>query len=402
MALPQALDSHVDRVAEAIQGVVKAVNEARYDRRTDEPDSGLTVGQAVGGINQAMETWNTVYQAFVGDIDSTLRDHPESESEVVTALKALSKLQVGVSQEVALAVKLDTHDRNSRLADIPDWPTDQRATLEETAFGPAQDPSAGLIHLMRVGTDDDPKPESPGQVDSDAVGHAVRVIRRQTAESINSVFVGLAAVPLLDSIIPLPDGKEAIELLRDALEEPASWAVEEVAKGIPKVVSRWSRWALRKATELLHKVLGKHRLQVLERVDKLLTAGATKSGTDLISTALVWVYDTGNVIERGEAVFDHPGQPLPGGQRRKRATRLRKLEESNKKWLTPIKLLSPATGHLWCVPIPLPLPPHAIPAAPAASAVLLAWTLLLSGDQLDTRYPFPDLWKGVVRRAQGE
>lgn len=401
MALPQVLDRHVDRVAETIQGVVKAVNEARYDRRTDEPGSGLTVGQAVDGINQAMDKWSTVYHDFVGDIEATLRDHPKS-SEAVTALRALSQLQVGASQETALAVKLDTLDRNTRLADIPNWPTDQRAALEETAFGPAQNPSAGLISLMRAGTDDDPRPERPGQVDGDAVGHAVRVIRIQTAESINSVFVGLAAVPVLDMIIPLPEGKEALELLRDALEEPTSWAVEEVAKEIPKVISRWSRWALRKATELLHRVLGDHRVQVLERVDELLKVGSAKSGTNLISGALVWVYDTGDVIERGEAAFEPPGQPLPAGQRRNRATRLRKLEESNKKWLTPIKLLSPATGHLWCVPIPLPIPPHAIPAAPAAAAVLLAWTVLLSGDQLDTRYPFPNVWKGVVRRAQGE
>jgi hypothetical protein len=40
--------------------------------------------------------------------------------------------------------------------------------------------------------------------------------------------------------------------------------------------------------------------------------------------------------------------------------------------------------------------------APLAAAVLLVWVVLISGDQLDTRRPAPDFWKGVVRRSKGE
>ena len=256
------------------------------------------------------------------------------------------------------------------------------------------------MERLRVGTDDDPIPEKPGQLNDDAVGHAIRVIQRQTADAVVSVFVGLAAVPLMDAVIPLPANKEAVEILRDLLEEPASWAVEEVTKELPRGASKWSRWALGKATQLLKKVIGQQRFEAL---DRLLAKGAATSSTDLVAQVLIRVYDTGDVIDRGEAALHPPGHPLKSRQRSGRGTRLRKLENSNKKWLTPIKLLSPAVGHLWHVPIPLPVPPLVLPAAPAAAAaVLLAWALVLGGNQLDSRYPYPNFWKGVVRRAQGE
>ncbi|MGX9790402.1 hypothetical protein [Mycobacterium sp. MMS18-G62] len=376
--------------------MINAVRDARYDRRTDEPDSGLTVGEARRNIEAANQNWAKVSAAFEAALDATLRERPEEASEIQLARTALSQLQLSFSTEMALVQALDAQDENLKLANIPAWPTEGRAVLEEAAFGSPGTEATSLMSLIRVGTDDDPAPEPAGQLYGDAVGHAIRVIRRQAAESINSVLVGLAAVPLMDWI-PLPTGTEAGKLVRDLLDEPASWAVEEVTKQLPRGISKWSRWALGKATQLLKKVLGKQRFEAL---DRLLAKGAATTGTDLLADALVWVYDTGDVIQRGEAAFDPPGKPLKVQERRKRGDRLSKLEKSNKRWLTPIKVLSPGVGHLWSVPIPLG--PVAIPAAPAAAAVLLAWALVLSGDQLDTRYPYPNFWKGVVRRAQGE
>ncbi|WAC92246.1 hypothetical protein [Mycobacterium sp. Aquia_213] len=400
MSLPQALEPHVVPIEKALEGVIGAVRAARYDRRTDErdPDSGLSVEQAREGIEEAMRNWAAVHEDFVAALDATLNDQPAFKSEINLALGALSVLDAGVSTEIALAQPLETLDGNRKLANIPDWPTEARAVLEATAFGPPGAPDEGLIRLLQVGTDDDPTPEPPGQLYGDAVGHAIRVIRRQTAESITSVFVGLTAVPFMDAI-PLPANKELVDVLRDLLEEPGSWAVEKAVNELPRGISKWCQWALGKATQLLKKVLGEQRFEAL---DKLLAKGATTKTTDFISQTLVWVYDTGDVIERGEAAFDPPGQPLKKSERNKRGARLGKLEKSNKKWLGPIKLLSPGVGHLWYLPIPLPVPPHALPAAPAAAAVLLAWALVLSGDQLDTCYPYPNFWKGVVRRAHGE
>ena len=88
-------------------------------------------------------------------------------------------------------------------------------------------------------------------------------------------------------------------------------------------------------------------------------------------------------------------------ERRKRAKRLRKLVKSHERWLAPVEKLSGGLGHLWLVPIPIPVWSHALPAAPAGAAVLLAWVMLLGGDQLDAK-GYPNFRKGVVRRAGGE
>lgn len=62
-------------------------------------------------------------------------------------------------------------------------------------------------------------------------------------------------------------------------------------------------------------------------------------------------------------------------------------------------MLSHILGPLWTIPMPSP---QAIPLAPVAAAVLIAWALLLGGDQLDSRYfPFMIFWNGVVDRASG-
>lgn len=394
--LPQTLEPHVVDLGDALRGVINAVRDARYDRRTHEPDSGLTVGEARRNVEAANQNWAKVSAAFDAALDATSRERPEEASAIHAARTALSQLQLGFSSEMALVQALDAQDENLKLANIPGWPPAGRAVLEEAAFGSPGSETTSLMSLIRVGTDDDPAPEPAGQLYGDAVGHAIRVVRSQTADSISSVFVGLAAVPVMD-LIPLPTGTEAAKLLRDLFEEPASWAVEEVTDQLPRGISKWSRWALGKATQLLKKVLGKQRFEALDRI---LEKGADTTGTDLLANGLVWVYDTGDVRERGEAAFDPPGKPLKVQERRKRGERLSKLEKSNKRWLTPIKVLSPGVGHLWCVPNPLG--PIAIPAAPAAAAVLLAWALVLSGDQLDTRYSYPNFWKGVVRRAQGE
>jgi len=63
-----------------------------------------------------------------------------------------------------------------------------------------------------------------------------------------------------------------------------------------------------------------------------------------------------------------------------------------------VEWLSQGLSPLWLVILPLPIP---MPVAPIAAAVLFVWTVLVSGDQLDSKGPFPGFWKGVVRRSEG-
>jgi hypothetical protein len=40
-----------------------------------------------------------------------------------------------------------------------------------------------------------------------------------------------------------------------------------------------------------------------------------------------------------------------------------------------------------------------VPAAPIAACVILAWVILITGDQLDARGPFRNFWDGLASIA---
>jgi hypothetical protein len=146
MSLPPVLERYVVRTENALEGVIGAVRAARYDRLADErdPDSGLSVEQARQGIDEAMRNWAAVHEDFVAALDATMKDQPAFESEIISALGALSLLDTGVATEIALAQRLDALDGKLKLAKVPDWPTDGAARLEAAAFG------IGVRRLQRL------------------------------------------------------------------------------------------------------------------------------------------------------------------------------------------------------------------------------------------------------------
>ena len=76
--------------------------------------------------------------------------------------------------------------------------------------------------------------------------------------------------------------------------------------------------------------------------------------------------------------------------------RLRKLKKTNAHWVGPVRYVARGLPLLHAATV------AGVPAAPLAGAGLIAWAVLCTGDQLDAPGPFPNVWKGVVRRAAGE
>jgi hypothetical protein len=388
MAAPEEVRPQLDAIEEAVRGVIEAVNDARYDRRTDEPHSGLRVGEALARVEEATTHWFAVADELEGALDDVLERRPENESEVRACQSALMLLHTAVMNEVALVQPLELVDGDQRLADTPDWPAAEDAVLEEVAFG-----RGDLVALLYIGTDDDPGPEPPGTVASNQeVGQAVLY---GSADAVKAVIAGASAAPLVGAV-PLPAGVS--DPIRELLERFGEWALDEAIDDLPGRVSKLVRLALKRVKRLLGKILHGYRDDVIDASDQLLSDGARDESAHrtVVAQLMSRLYDTGDVLDRGTAAID----AAHGLELRARVRRLRKLEKSNGRWVGPVKLLSPGLGKLWAVPIPLG--PVLLPAAPAAAAALLAWVVLVSGDQLDTRRHFPNFWKGVVRRSEGE
>ena len=399
MPLPQEVLPLVERVEAAVNGVISAVDQARFGTPVNgDRNRNITVGDALNTVETAMQEWLEVSDQLAAALDGLDEVDRTIAPQTQAARAVLSQLNVGVAGEVALLQPLETvaaQDENTALTDVDGWPAaEPRAVLSLAAFGPPGGADAGLIALLRTGPAD-LGPVGPA-LGHHPVKHASETITENTAETIFSVLRALAVEPLLNAFLPVPPGlagahRDRIELVRNLLDEPVEWAIEQATDVIPTRVAKWAQEAIRRATGLIVKVIGQHRFNQLN----LLLGGAPVGARALIAAALSKMYDTDDVVVRGRNAFDPHSRPI----RLWRATRLRQLERSNRRWLAPVEPLTETIGPLWT--IPLPFPPH-IPAAPVAAAILIGWALLLGGDQLDSRhFPYLIFWHGVIDRASG-
>ena len=83
-------------------------------------------------------------------------------------------------------------------------------------------------------------------------------------------------------------------------------------------------------------------------------------------------------------------------ERKRRVRGLKKLTRSNKRWVGPAGAVAAGLGPLWAAGV------AGVPAAPVVAFVLLAWSILITGDQLDAEGLYPNFWKGVLRISKGE
>jgi hypothetical protein len=387
-----------------VRGVVDAVGDARYDARTDEPGSGLRVDEALARVEAASREWLAANDELVAALDVAAERQRVSESEIGAARSALGMLDVAVAAEVAIARRLEAVDGNPRLADLdlPNWPPDDPEILGPAAFGDRTVRNPGLVALLYAGTDDDPGREQPGLSNSDiAVRGAVMKILQQAADATEKIFERLLVGSIAD-VVGVPGGGvvDPKELIRWLLEHLGEWGLKDAVDEMSGRISKLVRQLFKRATSLLIKVLGEDQAAVLGKVSELLEQDAANLSRQLLVSAMSWVYETGQVEDRAWEGFNPEGRSLPASDRDRRIEKLKKLEKSNRRWVGPVEALSHGIGPLWAVPIPcVPIP---VPAAPAAAIVLLAWVVLISGDQLDAGRPYPDVWKGVVRRSHGE
>lgn len=228
---------------------------------------------------------------------------------------------------------------------------------------------------LRAGTDRD---EGPGA----DVGEVVREIVERAGESASAVLFGLAGGTgdVLFSALASPLGT-ALELGPEAVRS----AVGDVAGRIAGLVGR----LIARVQDVLAAVLGGYRDAVgavIEEADPASYVGESLAGKVL---GRLWRADG----VRAEATARLAAAPADTPQR---VRRLRRLVHANRRWVGPVRYAARGLPHLWAVPL------GPVPAAPVAGVALLAWTTLVTADQLDAAGPYPDLWRGVVRIAAGD
>jgi hypothetical protein len=400
MPLPPEVLPLADFIETGINGVLDAVEQARRGRRVDDGyDTSILVSEALDPVESAMRAWLAISDQVSSALDNLDQTDPTISAQTQAARYVLSQLNIGVAGEVALLQPLAAVEGPDevRIENIEGWlDRGGESVLRRAALGIPGEYGTGLISMLRTGPAD---LDGPGSGSDHPVVHAVETILDNTAEALVKVMAELAAGPVLGALIPTPPGMDEayenrLELVRSLLETPTAWAIEKASDLIPSRVARWAQQAVRRATALVVKVIGQQHFDQLSRLINKMTEGGV-GATAMIAHGLKYAYGSKDVCQRGFEAFDPHSAPI----RRWRALRLRQLERSNERWLEPVGVLSHTLGPLWTIPMPCP---PAIPLAPVAAAVLIAWALLLGGDQLDSRYfPFMIFWNGVVDRASG-
>jgi hypothetical protein len=164
------------------------------------------------------------------------------------------------------------------------------------------------------------------------------------------------------------------------------YALGSIARHVKRIICKLIR-RVRNVVECVSSSYGRSLGRFIDRwVDK----EREKIVDDVVDSVLARVFAKRELEVRIQRAIDErlaSGQPLLS---RSRTKELDDLLKSNSRWIGPAGTAAKGLHFLWAVQL------GPVPAAPIAACVMLAWTLIITGDQLDARGPFPKFWDGVA------
>ena len=221
--------------------------------------------------------------------------------------------------------------------------------------------------------EDEDEDEDEGDLDD-----VIRSIIGRAGRSGTAVVTGLGGL-LSYAMHPLHEALSATpEFIRDAFQK----SVRRIAKLVKHLIAR--------AVELFNSIFRGYR----EVVSPIL-AEAVPTAADALGASLI-----GKILD-GKQIRTDASTALQTAknsrQRNRRLRKVRKVDKLHQGWVGPVRLVAAGLPGLSAVLV------GAVPASAAiAAVVLLAWTVMVTGDQLDAnRWYVTNFWPGVVARAGG-
>ncbi|MBI4900595.1 MAG: hypothetical protein HY829_08985 [Actinobacteria bacterium] len=372
MVMPQDLLSDLA----AIEGPIANVRNA-VDRVIDPNGDGMRVGEAQTGVEEATEAWLVVTEQLEARLLQHARVDPSEQAAIGARLGAMAMLHTAVACDVALLGSLDRMDESALVGPAFDPRLAESAgVVHEAAFGEGR-----LVEALSMVDDEEPIAFSESEPFGDEdVDEVVKDLVKRAGRCATAVLGGLAG-GLAD--LAFSRLAPSLRIAADMTPKELRAAVQGLGGRITHLVGR----LLTRIDALWGAVLGEYR----PAVDEIL---AGVNPTSLVQETLA-----GKVVGRlmkvsnvraaaAEALWGAP-------DRSARLRRIRGLTKKNSRWVGPVRVLARGIPHLWPVVV------GPLPAAPVAALGLLAWTFLVTGDQLDAAGPYPHLWTGVVGYAKG-
>lgn len=375
MAMPQELLYDLARLEGEVARVASAVDEVRS--QIEGARTRVNLDEVLAGLESSVDSW----LSRTADLEARLLHHVLEDSTdadaVMARLGALALLHTAVASDLAVLYPLDDVDEGALARHAMHRPRRAyESTIRDAAFGEGRLISA-LCTPDDEDSNDDAAVEPAQDEDVDAI---VKDLVERAGRSGTAVLGGLAEGA----------GRLVFGELSPHLRRAAGLAPTELRAAVQRLTGHISR------------LIGR----VLIRIDSIWSTvlGSYRPAVDAVIKAvdpasLVLETLAGEVvgrIMRAEQVRTVAAAALEGAaDRPARVRRIRALSKKHHRWVGPVRVVARGIPHLWAVPI------GPLPAAPVAAVGLLAWTFLVTGDQLDAPGPYPRVWTGVVGYAQG-
>lgn len=391
MPISHEILAELAALREPLRRVEAAVDRALNARLNPFPPTAETLIEAT---EQAIQAWLERSDAAQQHLLEYIARRSEGESEgegegprddaasdAIARLGGLALLHSAVACDVALLVPLDELQPEEPAANALRAASDWTSTIQDTAFG------EGNV-LDAMSTPDDAAAAHP--IKAPSVASALNVVE----EIVERATKGATAVLLRIAPAPTAAFAAVAPLLQDAL----ALAPDDIASAVhdaTRRVARLVRLAMRKAHELLEAVSARYReavTTVLEACDlkELLAESAVARLLRRIYKPQLIASNTHACLRRAQM-----NQHVSQKELDRRLRSLQKLARTNRRWVGPVRIVAKGLQPLWAVSA------AGVPAAPVVACGLLAWTILLTGDQLDAGGPYPDFWDGPRRIAAG-
>ncbi|MCV7225366.1 hypothetical protein H7J73_04870 [Mycolicibacterium komossense] len=390
MAVPPDLLERIAGLSEAREGVRQAVERVMA---AQQPDSDpITKIEALSLLDGATERWLEQSQQVETELLELARnDEPEPDANISTAtdsverLWGISLIHLAVSADLAKISSIDSlenEDDPVSVAGPPPAVQQPSAIAAIVDDGPAGAQIGGALATPAHEADeaDDLAVDAPEL--TPPAEEVLRELVHRASECTCKVLVGTLPIPsahvIFDNVTPLL--KAALGATPDAI----STAAEKIARTV---------------TRLAILVLGRVRAVVdavipgtFDFVKEQLIEASQDHGAEHILTPVVRPVVARLLDEQGCAVVisqkrwdRRKGAPEPDNK-----AAFRKILKHNKRWVSrPVPFAaSTVLRPLWH------LSWSGVPAAPIAACLLLAWTIFLTGDELDIEgWPFPNFYR---------
>lgn len=371
-----ALEGAAGAVRDAVNSVLAAAHE---------PDAELSARNGIDRVEAPVEAWLKATARIEEDLRSHDELGPEERADAEARLVGLALAHLAVASDVATLAPLDDLAPDASVATLGKPSEQDESGLPDRTDVVGEVLVDGRLlatlsapSVEEVGDGQDGEEVEAGDVDEDSGDVIDDVVNRLV------VRAGKAGAAVLTSLAdPLAHAMDDIFEALDVAPSHIQTAVERTVRRIANLVKR----LVKRAVELFESLPGDYR----EAANDIVVEVGSEKAEPLSARAMDTLLGADDVRCRARASLATAPGPAAS------VCRIRQLNGLHRRWVGPVRLVAHGVPKLWAVPI------GPVPAGAVAVVVLLAYTVIVTGDQIDSSRSFvTDLWTGVVRRAGGE